>query len=142
MLKMSLFIVLSIVLSVISMPIIIHFCNKHNIYDYQDARKIHSGNISRLGGVGIVFSFIISAALYLIFTEQLSVFKSLPLLIAAFIIFVFGCLDDVLTLPAWLKLAVQLAASALVTFNTSDYANVTGRLSVKTPAEFLGELRP
>ena len=104
MLKMSLFILLSIVLSLISMPIIIHFCNKYKLYDYHDARKVHSGNISRLGGVGIVTSFTIAAALYLIFTTQLSVTKSLPILIAGLIIFVFGLLDDILTLPALLKL--------------------------------------
>ena len=40
------------------------------------------------------------------------------------------------------QLAQKAGCSALVTFNTSDYANVTGELSVKTPAEFLGELRP
>ena len=123
---MILFIVLSIVLSILSMPIIIHFCNKHNIYDYQDARKIHSGNISRLGGVGIVFSFITSAALYLVFTTQLSVTKSLPILIAAFIIFAFGILDDVLTLPAWLKLIVQLTAAGLVTFNGYRFTQIFG----------------
>ena len=123
---MSLFIVLSIILSLISMPIIIHFCNKHNIFDYHDARKVHSGNISRLGGVGIVFSFITSAALYLVFTTQLSVLKSLPLLIAAFLIFLFGILDDVLTLPALLKLIVQLTAAGLVTFNGYRFTQIFG----------------
>ncbi|MBO4638510.1 MAG: undecaprenyl/decaprenyl-phosphate alpha-N-acetylglucosaminyl 1-phosphate transferase, partial [Treponema sp.] len=105
---MSLFILLSIVLSIISMPIIIHFCNKFNLYDYQDARKVHTGNISRLGGVGITFAFTISAALYLIFNSQLSTNKSLPILIAGLTIFVFGLLDDILTLPALAKLIVQL----------------------------------
>ena len=133
---MILFIVLSIVLSILSMPIIIHFCNKHNIYDYQDARKIHSGNISRLGGVGIVFSFITSAALYLVFTTQLSVTKSLPILIAGFIIFAFGILDDVLTLPAWLKLIVQLTAAGLVTFNGYRFTQIFGWI-LPTPVSFI-----
>ena len=133
---MSLFIVLSIILSLISMPIIIHFCNKHNLYDYQDARKIHSGNISRLGGVGIVFSFIISAALYLIFTTQLSVKESLPLLIACFIIFAFGLLDDILTLPAILKLIVQLAAAGLVTFNGYRFTQIFGWI-LPTPISYI-----
>lgn len=126
MLKMSLFILLSIVLSLISMPIIIHFCNKHNLYDYQDARKIHSGNISRLGGVGIAFAFTTAAALYLIFNTQLSTMKSLPILIAGLIIFGFGLLDDILTLPAIVKLIVQLAASALVTFNGYRFTQIFG----------------
>ena len=49
---------LSIVLSLISMPLIIGFCKKFSLYDYQSARKIHSGNIPRLGGIGIVISFL------------------------------------------------------------------------------------
>lgn len=126
MLKMSLFIVLSVVLSLILMPIIIHFCNKHNLYDYQDERKVHSGNISRLGGVGIVAAFIISTALYLVFTTQLSVLRSLPILIAGLIIFVFGLLDDIFTLSAKLKLVVQLAATALVTFNGYRFTQIFG----------------
>lgn len=136
MLKMSLFIVLSIVLSLVSMPIIIHFCNKHNIYDYQDARKVHSGNISRLGGVGIVFAFITSTALYLVFTSQLSVLKSLPILLAALIIFIFGFLDDIFTLSAWFKLIVQLAASALVTFNGYRFTQIFGWV-LPTPVSYI-----
>ncbi len=133
---MSLFIVLSTVLSLISMPIIIHFCNKHNIYDYHDARKVHSGNISRLGGVGIVFAFLVSASLYLVFTTQLSTTKTLPILIAGLIIFVFGFLDDVLTLSAWLKLIVQLAASALVTINGYRFTQIFGWV-LPTPISFI-----
>ncbi|MBR2105941.1 MAG: undecaprenyl/decaprenyl-phosphate alpha-N-acetylglucosaminyl 1-phosphate transferase, partial [Treponema sp.] len=48
-------------LSVISMPIIIKFCKKFSLYDSQNARKIHSGDIPRLGGVGIAVSFFIVA---------------------------------------------------------------------------------
>ena len=133
---MILFIVLSTVLSLISMPIIIHFCNKHNIYDYHDARKVHSGNISRLGGVGIVFAFLVSASLYLVFTTQLSITKTLPILIAGLIIFVFGFLDDILTLSAWLKLIVQLAASALVTINGYRFTQIFGWV-LPTPISFI-----
>ena len=133
---MILFIVLSTVLSLISMPIIIHFCNKHNIYDYHDARKVHSGNISRLGGVGIVFAFLVSASLYLVFTTQLSITKTLPILIAGLIIFIFGFLDDVLTLSAWLKLIVQLAASALVTINGYRFTQIFGWV-LPTPISFI-----
>ena len=133
---MSLFIVLSIILSLISMPVIIHFCNKYKLYDYHDARKVHSGNISRLGGVGIVTSFTIAAALYLIFTTQLSVTKSLPILIAGLIIFIFGLLDDVLTLPALLKLIVQLTAAGLVTFNGYRFTQIFGWI-LPTPISYI-----
>ena len=65
----SLFIILAGFLSFISMPLIILFCKKFSLYDYQNARKIHSGNIPRLGGVGIFFSFIISACIFLFITK-------------------------------------------------------------------------
>ncbi|MBR5401980.1 MAG: undecaprenyl/decaprenyl-phosphate alpha-N-acetylglucosaminyl 1-phosphate transferase [Treponema sp.] len=123
---MSLFIILSVVLSLVSMPIIIHFCNKHSLYDYHDERKVHSGNISRLGGVGIIFAFFVSTVLYVVFTTQLDILKTLPILLAALIIFIFGFLDDIKTLTAWFKLLVQLAASALVTFNGYRFTQIFG----------------
>lgn len=126
MFKMFLFVILAAVLSLISMPVIIHFCNRHNIFDYQDSRKIHSGNISRLGGVGIVFSFVAVAAAYLITTESLSGMKTLPIIIAGLVIFLFGLLDDIYTLPAICKLIVQLGASALVTFNGYRFTQIFG----------------
>lgn len=134
--KMVFYIILSVILSLASMPVIIHFCNKHNLYDYQDARKVHTGNISRLGGVGIVFSFLISSALYLIFTDQLSTTKSLPILIAGLIIFIFGFLDDIFILSAWLKLIVQLAAAALVTFNGYRFTQIFA-WTLPTPVSYI-----
>ena len=95
-------------LSVISMPIIINFCKKFSLYDSQNARKIHSGNIPRLGGVGIAISFFVMALLCVIFEKNIDMFSNLPLLIAAFIIFGFGIVDDLLELPAYVKLLVQL----------------------------------
>ncbi|MBR5033558.1 MAG: undecaprenyl/decaprenyl-phosphate alpha-N-acetylglucosaminyl 1-phosphate transferase [Treponema sp.] len=126
MLAMTPYIILSIVLSLISMPIIIHICNKNKIFDYNDGRKLHSGNISRLGGVGIVFPFLISSLLYLHNTTTISGMKSLPILIAALMIFVLGFLDDLLTLPALVKLIVQLAAAGLVTFNGYRFIQIFG----------------
>lgn len=127
---------MSIVLSLILMPLIIHFCNKHNLYDYQDARKVHTGNISRLGGVGIVTAFFIAVILYLVFTTQLKITRTLPILIAGLIIFTFGILDDVLTLSAKLKLVVQLAATALVTFNGYRFTQIFGWV-LPTPISFI-----
>ena len=111
-------------LSLGSMPVIIHFCNKHNIFDYQDERKIHSGNISRLGGVGIASSFLISVTLYLVINKQLTFMNSLPILIAGFIVFLFALLDDLFTFPWIAKLIVQLIASGIVTFNGFRFTQI------------------
>lgn len=121
---MYLYIGLSLVLSIIFIPLIIKFCKKFNLYDYQSARKIHSGNIPRLGGIGIFLAFFISAALYLHFSEAISLKASLPILIAGLIIFVFGLLDDLKNMPAIAKLIVQLAATALVTLNGFRFTHI------------------
>lgn len=111
-------------LSVISMPIIIKFCKKFSLYDSQNARKIHSGDIPRLGGVGIAISFFIVAFLCVIFEKNIDLFSNLPLLIAALIIFVFGIVDDILELPAYVKLLVQLVAVSLVTFSGYRFTQI------------------
>ena len=120
------YIILSLVLSLISMPIIIHICKKNKTIDYNDGQEFHRENISRRGGVGIVFPFLISSLLYLHNTTTISGMKSLPVLIAALMIFVLGFLDDLLTLPALVKLIVQLAAAGLVTFNGYRFIQIFG----------------
>ena len=122
--KIFIFVILSFLLSLGSMPIIIHFCNKHNIFDYQDERKIHTGKISRLGGVGIALSFLISAAVYLVFNREISLVGSLPILVAGFIIFLFALLDDLLTLPPTAKLIVQLIAAGIVTLSGFRFTQI------------------
>ena len=121
-----LFIVLSGVLSFVSMPLIMLFCKKFSLYDYQNARKIHSGNIPRLGGVGIFFSFMISASIFLTTDKITNIHRILPLIIAAAIIFIFAVLDDLLTLPAIIKLIVQLIAVSIVVFNGFRFRQIFG----------------
>ena len=99
------------------MPLIIKFCKKQGLYDYQNERKIHSGNIPRLGGVGIFISFILSCCVYFYSIKNEGFKHLLPIVIAGTIIFVFALLDDILNLPAIIKLLAQLVAVSIVTFN-------------------------
>lgn len=118
------FIILSFCLSLISMPIIIKLCDKYRIYDYQSSRKIHSGDISRLGGIGIAFSFFVSTTFFLIFSPKISFISYLPFVLASLIIFIFGLIDDILTLKANLKLFVQLIAVSIVVFTGNRFKQV------------------
>ncbi len=102
-------------LSLALMPIIILFCKKFSLYDYTNARKIHSGNIPRLGGIGITVSFFAAAITFLMQTKEIDLTNYIPILISAFIIFAFAILDDLLNLPAIVKLIVQLVAVSIVT---------------------------
>ena len=108
------------------MPLIVLFCKKFSLYDYQNARKIHSGNIPRLGGVGIFASFIISASIFIATHAVTNKGKIIPLIIAATIIFIFAVVDDLLTLPALAKLIVQLIAVSIVVFNGFRFHQIFG----------------
>ena len=126
MLKIIPYALISFVISLISMPIIIYFCSKKGLYDYQDERKIHSGNIPRLGGVGIIISFLVVVIFYLVYEDQLFLKNSVPILIAGVIIFVFAIIDDILNLRALIKLIVQLFASAIVTVSGFRFTQIFG----------------
>ena len=122
--NMYIFVLLSFVLSLCFMPLIIKFCKKRELYDYQSSRKIHSGNIPRIGGIGIFASFIISSVLFLLLTQRISIWDNLPILVAALIIFTCGIIDDLKNLPAIVKLLFQLLAVAIVTFNDYRFTQI------------------
>ena len=125
-LSVSLFSALAFVLSAIFIPLIIKFCRVYSLYDTVNARKIHSGNIPRLGGVGIALSFIICAVICFLLNESLSMKNSWPILVSGMIIFIFGIIDDIVELKAIIKLIVQLIASAIVVVNGFYFRKVFG----------------
>lgn len=121
---MYIFVLISFLLSLGFMPLIIKFCNRRKLYDYQDERKIHSGNIPRLGGIGIFSSFLISSVIFLITSNNISIWDNFPILIAGLIIFVCGTIDDLKNLPAIVKLLFQLTAVTIVTMNGYRFTRI------------------
>ncbi|MCA6078266.1 glycosyltransferase family 4 protein [Fulvivirga sedimenti] len=85
-------------------PAFISFLEKTRILDVPDKRKIHAIHTPSMGGVPMFIS--VAFALYLWYPEPLLEFK---FLIAALILmFSVGLRDDLVPLPASLKLASQL----------------------------------
>lgn len=111
------FAAISFLISAVSMPIIITLCKKYECYDYSDERKIHTGKIPRLGGIGIVSGFFISTILYLIFTDEINFWETFPIIVAGIIIFIIGILDDFKNLRAIIKLFAQIASALIVIFS-------------------------
>ncbi len=107
----------ALLISACSMPLIIYFSKKLKLYDTIDERKVHKGNISRLGGIGITLAFSVSGII-LHFTGQLDTLKQnlIFVVIATIIITTMGIIDDIKNLPAKIKLLVQIIAACLVVF--------------------------
>ena len=98
----------------ILIPAVIKFCKKFNIYDTTNERKVHKGNIPRLGSIGFVTSFTIFTVIFLVIEKNASLVKLLPFIVSGFLIFFFGILDDLLDLKAKFKLIIQIIAALIV----------------------------
>ena len=116
----------SFLISALSMPLIIYISNKLKLYDTVDERKVHKGNISRLGGIGITLAFSISVII-LHATGQLASLKQnlLFLVIAAILITTMGIIDDLVTLPAKTKIIPQIVAAILVVAGGYKFSNIS-----------------
>jgi len=108
---------LSFVISVSLIPVIIKLCQRYQLYDSVNARKIHTGNIPRLGGVGVILAFVTGGVFYSLVFKGISLSRILPLYSAGLLIFMFGLIDDLRDMPARYKFLVQLAASCIVVFS-------------------------
>lgn len=94
-------------------PLLIHFCIKHKLFDPPGLHKRHPENIPVLGGVGLFVTVWPALFLALQFGDaiaSLTVRQVVAIFGGAVIITSVGVLDDIKTVSAWPKLAAQVAA--------------------------------
>lgn len=116
---------LAFIINLYLTPILIFFSHKHGIFDKIDDRKVHTEDTSRLGGIGIFTSFLLSALISPVLVRLILgsevIFHQpqikMPFLIASVsIIFITGILDDFAEIRARYKLVGQFVASILAIF--------------------------
>lgn len=96
-------------------PAILKLSHRFEWYDEMNARKIHTEDTPRLGGVGIFLSFLILSAVILLSRLELAeAARYLPLLLGVVIIHFLGLLDDFINLIAPKKFFLQLLAALVV----------------------------
>jgi UDP-GlcNAc:undecaprenyl-phosphate/decaprenyl-phosphate GlcNAc-1-phosphate transferase len=92
---------------------------RYGLYDQQGGRKIHSGEIPRLGGVAVTFAFAIPLVALYLWGNKISaeIFNDQPmiraLLLGGAIVAVTGVVDDTVGLRARWKLVGQIGAALL-----------------------------
>jgi UDP-GlcNAc:undecaprenyl-phosphate GlcNAc-1-phosphate transferase len=90
-------------------PWVRRFALKHGIVDAPTGtRKIHTKAIAYLGGVAIFAAFVITVMIFLPMTRQLA-----ALLLGCLILVAIGVVDDVMDLPASVKLIGQFVAAGV-----------------------------
>ncbi|RZJ89094.1 MAG: undecaprenyl/decaprenyl-phosphate alpha-N-acetylglucosaminyl 1-phosphate transferase [Chryseobacterium sp.] len=98
----------------VSIPSIIFTSLKYNLFDKNDLhRKNHDLNISRLGGLAIVVSFVISI---LLFTAMVNFKEANFLTVSCIILAALGLKDDVYGTNTSTKFVLQLLVAAILVF--------------------------
>lgn len=116
----------SFLLSTILVYRVIRLAVRKSWFDGHDERKIHVGEIPRLGGVGFVAAYIMMAFAITFMNGSSSFGLSfLPVLIAMTIIFIFGVIDDFKPLTPRFKLMIQSFAALLVLSGGFAFSSVS-----------------
>lgn len=128
--------VLPCTMSAFFVYLVILFAKQHNLYDSVGGRKIHSGNIPRLGGVGFFSAFVVSLiVIYVRFPGSIVInTKFAAVLISSALIFLMGFLDDLKNWRAAPKLIVQLIAAGIVVYAGYRFTKISfGPLGIFIP---------
>lgn len=105
---------ISYLLGVFIVPFVIDFSQKEGLVDLPNERKIHKAPISRLGGIAIW----LSTMLTFLFLVMLSYYPYGSLLsgilLGGSLMFLLGLIDDIYNLNAKFKLVIQLSIATIV----------------------------
>lgn len=117
----------SLVVSIVLLKTIVNLSYKLKVFDSQGGRKIHSGNIPRVGGIAFVpaalCSFLIFILISLLSEETFSlgvhdtfVHDAFVMLAAIAIIYIFGIFDDIKGLRYRTKFGYQIFTGLMLCF--------------------------
>lgn len=97
-----------LLVSLLVTPLTKKLSEKLNIFDQPDARKVHQGAMTRLGGLGIYCGFMVGLAVYGNFSRLI-----LGLAISATIVMAVGLYDDIKNISPKMKLLGQIVAAVV-----------------------------
>jgi len=93
-------------------PVTIRLGYRWGLVDQPNERKIHRTPIPRMGGVAVALGLVGSILVNFILEDWM-----VAILAAGSLLLIVGMLDDARELPAWSKLAAQVAAAGLVMYS-------------------------
>ena len=107
--------VIALVLAYATTPLVIRLAYRINALDIpKDSRRMHKKPTPRIGGIAIVYGFLISACCFSNFVLDGKINMSLiGILAGALIIAALGFLDDLKPKPAILKFGIQILAAVI-----------------------------
>lgn len=121
--------VVTVVISAILVPMVMKAGAKLGIVAHKNERTVHKVDVPRIGGYAIYISSLIGSVIFLKTDPQIN-----AILIAGFLVFFVGLLDDVHDLSPKTKLIVEITAALIVI--------VHGNIYLKGFDNLLGNLVP
>ncbi len=94
----------------LSLPLVIRFCARWRFYDSPGPLKIHSHQVSRLGGISIGLAILAGAVI----VAPTSGYALWPFLAALILVWLAGLIDDFRGLSPAFRIAAQIAAAILL----------------------------
>jgi UDP-N-acetylmuramyl pentapeptide phosphotransferase/UDP-N-acetylglucosamine-1-phosphate transferase len=129
--------IVSLVFVAIVIPSIVKVANKINLFDVQDGRKVHQGNVPRLGGISflpaILFTLLVVVAVMTrVLPSEIPSVHYVPIteiMMAAagcVILYLTGIMDDVIGVSYRSKFVLQILAAALICCSGLYISNLYG----------------
>lgn len=120
----------------ITIPVILDFCQRKGLYDMPNIRKVHKTMVPRLGGVAflpcvLIGCLIVSVMMRYSGEEQVTLsLWTIYFMFGATLIYITGMTDDILGLKASTKLVVQLIAASVLPLSGLYINNLQGLFGI------------
>lgn len=106
--------IIAYLLGIFIVPLVIYISKKNNLVDVPNERKIHHGKISRLGGVAIWSSVMLTFLFLVLLSYYPKGHGISAIIVGGSLMFLMGLIDDIYCLNAKFKLFIQIAVATIV----------------------------
>ena len=106
--------IIATLLGIFIVPLVIYFSRKNHLIDVPNERKIHHGQISRLGGVAIWVSVMLTFVFLVALSYYPKGYGLSAIITGGSLMFLMGLVDDVYGLGPKFKLFIQIAIATVV----------------------------
>ena len=141
--------IVSLAFVAIVIPSIVRVANKINLFDVQDGRKVHKGNVPRLGGISflpaILFTLLVVVAVMTkVLPSDITGLYYIPIteiMMAAagsVLLYLAGIMDDVIGVSYKSKFVIQLMAAGLICTSGLYISDLYGVLGIHKLHPVLG----
>lgn len=106
--------IIAYLLGIFIVPPVIYFSKKAGLVDVPNERKIHHGQISRLGGIAVWISVMLTFLFLVLLSYYPKGVGLSGIIVGGSLMFLLGLVDDIFCLNAKFKLFIQIAIATMV----------------------------